>query len=171
MRPVLSVFLLFLLSACTGIPEGITPVSGFELQRYLGTWYEIARLDHRFERGLSDIRAEYSLRDDGGINVVNSGFDAGQGRRTAATGKAYFVDKPDVGRLEVSFFGPFYGAYNIIALDKTAYTYAMIAGPNRDYFWILARKPVLDQQTLHALLSQAQALGFATEKLIFDRHD
>ncbi len=162
--------LLFLLSACTGIPEGITPVSGFELHRYLGTWYEIARLDHRFERGLTDIRAEYSLRDDGGIKVVNSGYDADQGRRTNAEGKAYFVDKPDVGRLEVSFFGPFYGAYNIIALDKIAYRYAMIAGPNRDYLWILARTPALDQQTLETLLSQANALGFATEKLIFDSH-
>ena len=97
MRYVLSA-LLFLLSACTGIPEGITPVSGFELNRYLGTWYEIARLDHGFERGLSDIRAEYSLRDDGGIKVINSGFDANQGLRTAAEGKAYFVGKPDFGR-------------------------------------------------------------------------
>ncbi|MDD1621472.1 MAG: lipocalin family protein [Methylococcaceae bacterium] len=170
MRYVLSA-LLFLLSACTGIPEGVTPVSGFELHRYLGTWYEIARLDHRFERGLSDIRAEYSLRDDGGVKVINSGFNAEEGRRTAAEGKAYFVDKPDVGRLEVSFFGPFYGAYNIIALDKTAYRYAMIAGPNREYFWILARTPTLDQQTQKALLSEAKALGFATEKLIFDSHD
>lgn len=170
MRLVLS-FLLCLLSACTGIPEGITPVSGFELNRYLGTWYEIARLDHSFERGLSDIRAEYSLRDDGGVKVINSGYDAEQGSRHEAEGKAYFVDKPDIGRLEVSFFGPFYGAYNIIALDKTDYRYVMISGPNRDYLWILARSPKLDQETLQALLAQAQSQGFAVDRLIYDHHD
>jgi apolipoprotein D and lipocalin family protein len=170
MRYVLSALLL-LMSACTGIPEGISPVTGFELNRYLGTWYEIARLDHSFERGLSDIRAEYSLRIDGGVKVLNSGFDAGQGERHGAEGKAYFVDKPDIGRLEVSFFGPFYGAYNIIALDKTDYRYVMITGANRDYLWILARGPTLDNQTLQQLLSQAKDMGFATEKLIFDSHD
>lgn len=169
MRHVLTALLL-LMSACTGIPEGISPVTGFELNRYLGTWYEIARLDHSFERGLSDIRAEYSLRIDGGVKVVNSGFDAEQGERHGAEGKAYFVDKPDIGRLEVSFFGPFYGAYNIIALDKADYRYVMITGANRDYLWILARGPTLDDQTLQQLLDQAKNMGFATEKLIFDSH-
>ncbi len=169
MRYVLP-FLMFLLSACTGIPEGVTPVTGFELHRYLGTWYEIARLDHSFERGLQDIRAEYSLRADGGVKVINSGFDATEGRRQEAEGKAYFVDQPDVGRLKVSFFGPFYGAYNIIALDKTGYRYVMITGPNRDYLWILARTPTLDEPTLQQLLSQAKTLGFDTNQLIFDRH-
>lgn len=162
--------LLLLLSACTGIPDGITPVTGFELHRYLGTWYEIARLDHSFERGLQDVRTEYSLREDGGVKVINSGYDAAEGRRREAEGKAYFVDQPDVGRLKVSFFGPFYGAYNIIALDKTGYRYVMIAGPNRDYLWILARTPALDEPTMQQLLSEAKALGFATEKLIFDHH-
>lgn len=162
--------LLLLLSACTGIPDGMTPVTGFELHRYLGTWYEIARLDHSFERGLQDVRAEYSLREDGGVKVINSGYDAAEGRRREAEGKAYFVDQPDVGRLKVSFFGPFYGAYNIIALDKTGYRYVMIAGPNRDYLWILARTPTLDEPTMQQLLSEAKALGFATEKLIFDHH-
>lgn len=163
--------LMLLLSACTGIPEGVTPVTGFELNRYLGTWYEIARLDHSFERGLQDIRAEYSLRADGGVKVINSGYDADESQRREAEGKAYFVDRPNIGRLKVSFFGPFYGGYNIIALDKTGYRYTMIAGPNRDYLWILARTPTLDEPTLQQLISQAKALDFATDQLIFDRHD
>jgi apolipoprotein D and lipocalin family protein len=136
----------------------------------LGTWYEIARLDHRFERGLTDIHAEYSLHEDGSIKVLNSGYDAEQGQRHIAEGKAHFVDKTDVGMLEVSFFGPFYGAYNIIALDKIGYRYAMITGPDRDYLWILSRTPTLENTTLQALLAEAKSLGFATDKLIFDHH-
>jgi apolipoprotein D and lipocalin family protein len=162
--------LLLVMTACTGIPEGIKPISGFELPRYVGNWYEIARLDHRFERGLTDIHAEYSPRDDGGVKVLNNGYDVEAGKRRMAEGKAYFVAEPNVGQLEVSFFGPFYGAYNIIALDKTAYRWSMITGPNRDYLWILSRTPVLDQQTLQQLIAEAASLGFATDKLIFDRH-
>ncbi|CAD6873945.1 lipocalin family protein [Methylomonas fluvii] len=166
----LPILLLSLLCACTGIPEGIKVIDGFELERYLGTWYEIARLDHSFERGLTDISAEYSLRDDGGVKVLNSGYDAEQGQRKIAEGKAYFIDKPDIGRLKVSFFGPFYGAYNIIALDKNAYRYVMIAGPDRDYLWILARSPELEPSIQQDLIQQAKSLGFATDKLIFDQH-
>ena len=161
--------MLLTLTACTGVPEGITPVDGFELNRYLGTWYEIARLDHRFERGLTDITAEYSLRDDGSVRVINSGYDIEQGERHAAEGKAHFVGAKDVGSLEVSFWGPFYGAYNIIALDKTAYRYVMITGNSRDYLWILSRTPTLDRATLDDLLVQANALGFATQDLIFSQ--
>ncbi|MBD9355799.1 lipocalin family protein [Methylomonas albis] len=166
----LPILLLSLLCACTGIPEGVKVIDGFELERYLGTWYEIAHLDHSFERGLTDISAEYSLRDDGGVKVLNSGYDAEQGQRKIAEGKAYSIDKPDIGRLKVSFFGPFYGAYNIIALDKIAYRYVMIAGPDRDYLWILARSPELAPSIQQDLIQQAKALGFATEKLIFDQH-
>lgn len=155
------------LAGCMGIPEGVEPIRGFEVGRYLGTWYEIARLDHSFERGLTDVTAEYSLREDGGIKVINSGFNAESSQRESAEGKAYFVDSPDVGRLKVSFFGPFYGAYNIIALDKVHYSYVMIAGNTTDYLWILARSPQLDPVILQDLVRQAQALGFPTEDLIF----
>lgn len=156
-----------LLTSCTGIPEGVKPISEFDLQRYLGTWYEIARLDHSFERGLTQVSAEYSLRDDGGVKVINSGYNAAEKRRSSAEGRAYFIDSPDVGRLKVSFFGPFYGAYNIIALDKTDYQYVMIAGNSKDYLWILARKPTLDQTVLKQLVQQANALGFPTQDLIY----
>ena len=163
----LLLLLTFTLSGCMGIPEGVEPITGFELERYLGTWHEIARLDHSFERGLSDVTAEYSLRDDGGVRVINSGFNVASGQRESAEGKAYFVDSPNVGRLKVSFFGPFFGAYNIIALDKAQYSYVMIAGNTTDYLWILARSPKLDPVILQTLVQQAQALGFPTQDLIY----
>jgi apolipoprotein D and lipocalin family protein len=160
-------FLLILITGCTGIPNGVTAIKNFDLKRYLGTWHEIARLDHRFERGLEKTSATYSLRDDGGINVINQGLDKSSGEWNKTEGKGYFIDKQDVGRLKVSFFGPFYGGYNIIALDQTNYTYAMIAGPDKDYLWILSRTPALPQKTLDALIEQAKAQGFATDKLIY----
>ncbi|MCB1616885.1 MAG: lipocalin family protein [Pseudomonadales bacterium] len=162
-------FLLIITSACTGLPKGVTPIQGFELNRYLGTWYEIARLDHAFERGLDWVSAEYSLRDDGGIRVVNRGYNTDKQQWKEAIGKAFFVDRTDVGRLKVSFFGPFYGGYNIIALDEN-YQYALIAGPNLNYLWILSRQPHLSEEIVDNLIHQAKESGFATEALIFPAH-
>jgi apolipoprotein D and lipocalin family protein len=155
---------------CMGIPEGAKVVDDFELDRYLGTWYEIARLDHRFERGLSHVTATYSLRDDGGVTVVNRGFEAAKGAWDEATGKAYFVGETDVGRLKVSFFGPFYGAYNIIELDKNNYEYAMVTGPDTDYLWILARSPDIDQDLVNSLVDKARRLNFPVDEIIYVDH-
>jgi len=159
-----------LLASCTGIPDNIKPVESFEVKRYLGTWYEIARLDHRFERGLNQVTAEYSLRDDGGVKVINRGYSEEDKAWESAEGKAYFVDKADIGYLKVSFFGPFYGSYVVFELDKTNYNYALISGPNKDYFWILARQPQLEPELLQRLIAQAKSLGFATDKLIMVDH-
>ncbi len=167
----LFILIVGLLTGCTGIPEGMTAVDGFDVKRYLGTWYEIARLDHRFERGLENISATYTLRDDGGIDVLNKGWDIKTGEWHQAQGKAYFVEQADKGRLKVSFFGPFYGGYNIIELDKKDYAYSMVAGPDRSYFWILSRTKQLPAARLQALIEQAKALGFATDKLIFVKQD
>ncbi len=158
--------LLTILPGCTGVPDGVETVNGFELQRYLGTWYEIARLDHSFERGLSQVTAEYTLRDDGGIRVVNRGYDASAGKWDEAIGKAYFTGDSDVGQLKVSFFGPFYGGYNIIELDKVDYQFSLVAGPDRSYLWILSRTPQMDAATLEKLIRKAKQLGFATDELI-----
>jgi apolipoprotein D and lipocalin family protein len=167
--------LLLLLSAlllgCTGVPDNVSVVQGFELQRYLGTWYEIARLDHSFERGLSNVSATYTLRDDGGVKVINKGFNKQAGQWEVEEGKAYFVANPEVGRLKVSFFGPFYGAYNIIALDKENYSYSMVCGPNRDYLWILSRSPDMKKARLEQLVSLARKLKFPTDELIYVEHD
>lgn len=159
------------LTACVRAPEGIEPVIGFELDRYLGKWYEIARLDHSFERGLTNVTAEYSLREDGGVKVVNRGFDPGKKVWDEAVGRAYFVETPGIGQLKVSFFWPFYGAYNIVALDKEEYQYSLVAGPDFSYLWILARKPVLDQTIIDSLVQKAGSLGFPVEEFIYVTHD
>lgn len=155
------------LSACTSVPDGVSPVEDFELNRYLGDWYEIVRLDHPFERGLTQVTANYALRDDGGVEVINRGFNLQTQTWKEAKGKAYFVGEQDVGHLKVSFFGPFYSSYVIFVLDKHDYQYALVSGPNRDYFWILARSRTLEDDVLADLLAQAKELGFATEELIF----
>ncbi len=154
-------------TACTGVPDGVEVVSGFELQRYLGTWYEIARLDHRFERGLSNVSATYSMRDDGGVKVLNRGLNTETGEWQEATGKAYFVGASDVGQLKVSFFGPFYGGYNVIELDDAGYSYSMVVGPDRDYLWILSRTPQLENEIVTRLVNEAKMLGFPTDDLIY----
>lgn len=165
-----SVCLMLLLVGCTGMPENVTPVQGFELDRYLGKWYEIARLDHSFERGLEQVTAEYSLREDGGVKVVNKGFSSQQGEWSEAEGKAYFVNAPDEAYLKVSFFGPFYGSYIIYEMDEVGYQYAFISGPDTSYLWFLSRTPVVDEQLIQRFISQAKNLGFDTEKLIFPSH-
>lgn len=167
MKKLSSILLLLLLSGCLGIPEGLVVIDDFELSRYLGKWYEIARLDHSFERGLERISAEYSMNPDGSVKVINSGFNIESGELDQAEGRAYFIDNPHKGSLKVSFFGPFYGSYNIIDLDKEHYSYVMITGPNRDYFWILSRTPTLPKTLLDKLIEKAKHLGFATDQLIF----
>ena len=169
-RKVFFLVSVMLVSACTGVPEGVSPVTGFDLNRYLGTWYEIARLDHSFERDLQQVTADYSVREDGGIRVVNRGYNTEKQAWEQAEGKAYFIGDSDVGRLKVSFFGPFYGAYNIMELDSENYQYAMISGPDRSYLWILARTPDPGQATVDRLVEQAAGLGFDSEQLIFVDH-
>jgi len=156
-----------LMSACTGIPKGITPIKNFDIQRYLGDWYEISRLDHGFERGLSHVTASYTLREDGGIKVINRGYDKKKDAYKEATGKAYFIDNKTIGRLKVSFFGPFYGGYNIIALDHENYSWVMISGPSRKYLWILSRQPTLAPGIIKELVAKATEYGFPTDALIY----
>jgi apolipoprotein D and lipocalin family protein len=167
MFKTLSIALSLLLAACTYTPKDIKPIEGFQVDQYLGTWYEIARLDHSFERGLEKVTATYSMREDGGLKVVNRGFDPAKQAWKEAVGKAYFVDSPDIGKLKVSFFGPFYGGYNIIELDKPYYNYVMICGPDKSYFWILSRTPQLPYPIKAQLISKARELGFATDELIY----
>ena len=146
-------------------------VKDFELDRYLGKWYEIARLDHSFERGLSNITAQYSLRDDGGVKVINSGFSKEDNEWQQAEGKAYFVDQTDSGHLKVSFFGPFYGSYIVFELDKQDYQYAFVSGPDTSYLWLLSRTPQVDKKVTEQFVKRSQELGFDTSKLIYVEHD
>lgn len=169
MRKAFGIIMLVMVG-CVAIPSGIEPVTGFELERYLGRWYEIARLDHAFERGLTHVTADYRRQEDGRIRVVNRGYRPGEDRWETAEGVAVPVRAADVGRLKVSFFGPFYGGYNIIALDRTAYRHALVCGPSRSYLWILARDPILAPAVRDDLVARARALGFATEELIMVDH-
>jgi apolipoprotein D and lipocalin family protein len=164
---VLLLALPALLAGCMGMPEGVRPVEGFELGRYLGKWYEIARLDHSFERGLTRVTAEYSLREDGGVRVVNRGYSAQKQEWDEAVGKAYFVEGEDLGYLKVSFFGPFYGAYVVFGLDSEAYQYAFVSGSDTTYLWLLARTPTVSGEVLRQFTERAAALGFDTDALIF----
>lgn len=162
---------VLLLAGCVGVPEGITPVGNFELERYLGTWYEIARLDHSFERGLTHVTADYSLRSDGSVRVLNRGYAPEEGIWKQAEGRARFAGELDRGFLKVSFFGPFYGSYVIFELDHEQYSYALVCGPDRSYLWLLARTPNIDGTLVQELIGRAAALGFDTDHLIHVPHD
>ena len=159
------IVLLFLMTGCTGVPKGIEPVTGFDQQRYLGTWYEIARLDHSFEEGLSQVTAEYSLNNDGSIKVINRGYNAEAGEWKEAEGRAVFVGDSDVGHLKVSFFGPFYASYVVFELDDQ-YTTAYITGYDRDYLWLMSRTPEVSDEVLEAFKARAEAEGFELGELI-----
>jgi len=158
------------LAGCVGIPENVKPVDHFSLERYLGKWYEIARLDQPFERGLNRVTADYSLRGDGGIRVLNRGYSARENAWKEAEGKAYFVNESDRGYLKVSFFGPFYGSYVVFELDHENYQYSLVCGPDKSYLWILARTPEIKKDIKDKLVAKAAALGFDTGKLIFVDH-
>ncbi|WP_317848220.1 lipocalin family protein [Marinobacter sp. F4216] len=168
--PVLTLPAVLLLSACTGLPEGIDPVSGLEKERYLGTWYEIARLDHSFEEGLSRVTADYRLNDDGTIEVVNRGYDSEDGEWSKVEGRARFADDDRTGHLEVSFFGPFYSSYVIFELDTEAYQFAYVSGYNRDYLWFLSRTPEVTENELERFRNRAREEGFDLDDLIIVDH-
>ena len=156
-----------LLAGCLGTPHSVTPVQGFDINRYLGKWYEVARLDHSFEAGLDNVTAAYSLREDGGVKVVNRGLIKKENRWKESEGKAYFVNEGDEGYLKVSFFGPFYGSYVIFELDSEDYQYAFVSGPNTSFLWLLSRTPTVDKRLIDHFVARSSALGFDTSKLIF----
>ena len=158
------------MGGCTGIPEGLEPVRGFEPERYMGRWFEVARLDHGFERGLTDVTAEYAIDDDGDVLVRNRGYDVEDEEWREAEGTASFQGARDVGSLSVAFFWPFYGGYHVLALDPD-YGWALVCGPSRDYLWILARTPTLPEAVRAELLASAEGWGFDTEALIWVAHE
>ena len=170
MRVLVVLAMSLFLSSCLGVPEGVKPVDGFEINKYLGKWYEIARLDHSFERGLSKVTADYSLRDDGGVQVINRGFSNKKDDWQEAEGKAYFVGEQHQGYLKVSFFGPFYGSYVVFELDKEDYQYAFIAGPDTSYLWFLSRTPTVSDALYDEFVDRASQLGFDTDSLIRVEH-
>ncbi len=162
--------LLGTLMACTGTPPGVEPVQGFEVERYMGRWYEILRLDHRFERGLSHVTAHYSLREDGRVRVINRGLDEATCSWREAEGTARFRGKADRASLAVSFFFGISGGYHIFALDEEEYRWALVSGPTHGYLWLLAREPELDPELQARLVAKAADVGFPTSDLIQVHH-
>ena len=154
-------------AACsTSPPAGMSAIAPFDIARYAGKWYEIARLDHSFERDMSDVSANYSLQSDGSVEVINRGYDNKRQDWRQAVGRALFTGDPARASLKVSFFGPFYGGYHVVALDPD-YRWALIVGPDRDYFWILARDRQIAPQLRQQLHERARELGIATDRLIW----
>ncbi|CAH8228798.1 lipocalin family protein [Vibrio aestuarianus] len=170
MKKILLMISTLVLSGCLGMPDSVKPVANFELDNYLGKWYEIARLDHSFERGLTQVTAEYNLKSDGGVLVLNRGFSQADNEWQEAEGKAYFVNSNSEGYLKVSFFGPFYGSYVVFELDENDYQYAFISGPNTDYLWLLARTPSVEPEVIEKFIDMSQERGFDTSSIIFVDH-
>jgi len=152
------------------IPSSIAPVPDFDLSRYLGKWYEVARIDQRFERGLQRTQAEYSRLADGSVRVENRGYDPRKREWRMASGKAKPMLGADVGAFKVSFFGPFYDGYNVVALDSK-YRWAMVVGSQLDRFWILSRTPVLPAGVEERLLNQARDMGVPVERVLWVHQD
>ncbi|MEL4271355.1 lipocalin family protein [Shewanella xiamenensis] len=167
MKKLLLMISALVLTGCLGMPNYVEPVKDFKLDRYLGKWYEIARLDHSFERGLTQVSAEYSLKPDGGVKVINRGYSAAKQEWKEAEGKAYFVNGENEAYLKVSFFGPFYGSYVVFGIDQQNYQYAFISGPDTDYLWLLARTPTVSPEVIKQFVDMASARGFDTDSLIY----
>lgn len=156
--------------SCASIPKTATPVQNFELEKYLGTWYEIARFDFRFEKDLDNVTAQYSLNEKGHVDVLNSGYNFVKNEWEKAEGVAKFRGEKTAAALKVSFFGPFYSGYNVVALDED-YQYALVAGKNLDYLWILSRSTYIPEGVKEEYLRIATEIGYDTTRLIWVKHD
>ncbi len=159
-----------MMTSCASIPKKATPVQPFDLDRYLGTWYEVARMDFRQERGLNNVSAQYSLNEKGNVAVVNSGYNAEEGKWKKAEAKAKFRGDETKGALKVSFFGPFYSGYNVIAIDEE-YRYALVAGKSLKYLWVLSREKSIPDAIKAQYLQLAENIGYATDELLWVTHD
>ncbi|WP_347217532.1 lipocalin family protein [Chryseobacterium sp.] len=166
---LLSFGLFSSLSSCSSMPEKAQPVNKFDVNRYLGTWYEIARFDYRFEKNLDNAMAQYSLNADGSVKVVNSGYNFKKNEWVSVNGTAKFRGDKNTAALKVSFFGPFYAGYNVIALEH--YKYALVAGKNLDYLWILSREKTIPENIKQDFIIKAQKIGYDTSKLIWVKQD
>lgn len=160
---------LLSLKSCRTIPEGAVAVKPFDIDRYMGRWYEVARLDFKYERNLNNTTATYSLNDDGTVKVINRGFNVKTKERKEATGKAKFAGGPDEAKLKVSFFGPFYSGYNVIALDP-GYRYALVAGESLKYLWLLSRETTMPAAVKEEYLKKAREVGYKTDELVWVEH-
>ena len=161
---------LVLTSCKSTIPKKAVAVTNFDKAKYLGKWFEIARLDYKWEKNLNNVTAEYSLKDDGTIKVDNRGYNVKKDKWEESIGKAKFVKKDNVGMLKVSFFGPFYSGYNVIAVDPD-YKYALVAGESLKYMWILSRETTIPESVKADYLIKAQEIGYNVTDLVWVEHN
>lgn len=161
---------MVLMSSCRTAPEGVSAVKPFDPKKYTGKWYEIARFDYRFEKNLNNVTANYSLNEDGSIKVVNRGYDYKKNEWKDATGKAKLAGDADEAKLKVSFFGPFYSGYNVIAIDPQ-YRYALVAGESLDYLWLLSREKTMPEKIKQEYLRKAEEIGYQTSELVWVKHE
>lgn len=158
---------LFFFNSCSvGIPKGANAVTNFKSEKYLGKWYEIARFDYKFEKNMNQVTATYSKNEDGTIKVENRGYDYVKNEWKQSTGEAKFVNSDNEARLKVSFFKPFWAGYNVIDLD-TDYKYALVAGKDLEYLWILSREKTIPENIKNRFLAKAKSIGYDTSKLIW----
>ncbi len=170
MRRILALTILsFVVIGCVEVPEGITPVKKFKVKKFMGTWYEIARLDHHFEQGLNSITANYSINRDGKITIQNSGYMVKWQEWRYKEAKAYVVGENNIGLLKVSYLWPFYDPYVIFKLDPD-YEYAFVCGKDRSFLWLLSRTRYVDRDVIEEFEEEAKKLGFNTSKLIYTKH-
>ena len=158
------------ISSCKTIPKNAKAVKPFEQEKYLGKWYEIARFDYRFEKNLNNVTATYSLKDNGFIKVDNKGYNYKKKEWEQSIGKAKAAGDPQEAKLKVSFFGPFYAGYNVIAIDKD-YKYALVAGKNLAYLWLLSREKTMPETIKQAYLNKAKEIGYKVEELVWVQQD
>jgi apolipoprotein D and lipocalin family protein len=170
LRSLVMGILTLLFGSCSTIPEGLVAIKPFNKDKYLGKWYEIARLDFKFERNMNNTTAQYSINDDGTIKVVNRGYNYEKKEWKEANGIAKFVGESDIAMLKVSFFRPFYAGYNVIAIDNE-YKYALVCGNKLSYLWILSRETTIPEDIKQNYLSIAKKQGFDTSALIWVEHD
>jgi apolipoprotein D and lipocalin family protein len=170
-KPVIaSVLALSMFTSCKSIPKGAVAVKPFDKEKYLGKWYEIARLDYKYERHLDHVTAEYGLKPNGMISVINKGYNVKKEKWEESRGKAKSASDPQEAMLKVSFFGPFYAGYNVIAIDER-YTYALVAGESTSYLWLLSREKTMPEDIKKQFLKQAEAIGYDTQKLVWVKQD
>jgi len=169
-QTILVIFILsfLMISGCVSMPKGSRAAEPFSQEKYLGRWYEIARMDFTQERNLDSVTAEYSLREDGKIKVVNQGYNYKTGEWKRAEGKAAPVGNGNDGRLKVSFFGPFYSGYNVIAIDPD-YKYALVYGDNTKYMWLLSREKTMPEEVVNKYLQMARGSGYKVEELVWPK--
>ncbi|UFK97221.1 lipocalin family protein [Kaistella faecalis] len=162
---------LLIFSSCSvKIPEGATAVNNFEKEKYLGKWYEIARLDFKWEKNMEQVTAEYSLKDNGHIKVDNKGYNYVKKEWKQSIGEARFVEDEKTSRLKVSFFKPFWAGYNVIELAGD-YQYALVVGDDLDNMWILSREKTIPEDIKQRFLSKAKSLGYKTEELVWTKQN